>query len=211
MDRISLPRDILRSLGEDLDEESKKERDIITSNRVKLTEYIHDVTLLFPYMKEKGVFTVGDCDLVRVEPTGTLKVDKFVDIFLTKGPKAIGVFHEALDAHFPAVFDYLAWLFTNAGVQLPPSRQLRGMRDLVYCVQSLCIQCKGVGFAQPSSLLVRAATHLCKLAMILHQITTCVTKMTINQRTAPFNFTIHHLFHTCMVMNIVCPLSLFTN
>ena len=84
MDRSSLPRDILRSLGEDLDEESKKERDIITSNRVKLTEYIHDVTLLFPYMKEKGVFTVGDCDLVRAEPTGTLKVDKFVDIFLTK-------------------------------------------------------------------------------------------------------------------------------
>ena len=143
MDRSSLPRDILRSLGEDLDEESKKERDIITSNRVKLTEYIHDVTLLFPYMKEKGVFTVGDCDLVRAEPTGTLKVDKFVDIFLTKGPKAIGVFHEALDAHFPAVFDYLAWLFTNACVQLPPSRQLRGMQELLDCLHPHCILMKG--------------------------------------------------------------------
>lgn len=136
MARSPLPPEILRSLplSEELEGEAKKERDIITSNRVKLTEYIHDVTLLFPYMKEKGVFRIDDCDIVRAEPTSTLKVDKFVDIFLTKGPKAIGVFHEALDAHYPAVFDYLAWLFTHAGVQLPPSRQLRGT---AWCLRAL--------------------------------------------------------------------------
>ena len=139
MARSPLPPEILRSLplSEELEGEAKKERDIITSNRVKLTEYIHDVTLLFPYMKEKGVFRIDDCDIVRAEPTSTLKVDKFVDIFLTKGPKAIGVFHEALDAHYPAVFDYLAWLFTHAGVQLPPSRQLRGTATTFWCLRAL--------------------------------------------------------------------------
>ena len=123
--------EILRSLPNlvlaEEDESSRKERSVLQSNRVKLTEYIHDVTVLFPFMKEKLVFTIDDCDLVGAERTSRLKVDKFVDILLTKGPRAIGLFHEALDRCYPAVFDYLARLFTNEGVQLPPSRQLKGM------------------------------------------------------------------------------------
>ena len=119
--------EILNTLGSSTEDETpRKEREIIQSNRVKLTEYIHDVTLLFPFMKERTIFTVDDCDLVRSEQTGTLKVDKFLDILLTKGPKAIGVFHEALDVPYAALFDYLVHLFINAGVQLPPSRQPRG-------------------------------------------------------------------------------------
>ena len=103
-----------------------KERDIISSHRLKLAEYIHDVTLLFPHMKERYVFTTDDCDIIANEVPSTLKVDKFVDVLLTKGPKAIGVFHESLDAQYPAMFDYLSRLLTNAGVQLPSSRQLKG-------------------------------------------------------------------------------------
>ena len=53
-------------------------------------------------------------------------MDKFVDIVLTKGPKAIGVFHEALKKPYPYVFDMLTRLFTAAGVELPESRKING-------------------------------------------------------------------------------------
>ena len=41
------------------------EREIIHSNRVKLTDYIHDPTMLFPYMKESDVFSVYDCEVIK--------------------------------------------------------------------------------------------------------------------------------------------------
>lgn len=43
-----------------------------------------------------------------------------------KGPKAIGVFHEALSSHYLHLFNYLAQLFTQAGLELPPGRQVKG-------------------------------------------------------------------------------------
>lgn len=104
-------------------EASRKERETVMANRTKLTNYIHDVTLLFPFVKEKDIFTVDDCDLVRAEATSTLKVDRFLDIVLSKGPRGIAVFHEALNAQYPAVFDMLSQLMTNAGVELPPTRR----------------------------------------------------------------------------------------
>ncbi len=119
---------VLQQLAEPTPQEmeAKKERVVVESNRVKLTEYIHDVTLLFPYMKEKRVFTTDDCEIIDGERTNRLKVDKFVDIMLTKDPRAIGVFHVALDAVYPSVFDFLAQLFTSEGVQLPEERQAKG-------------------------------------------------------------------------------------
>ena len=42
-----------------------KEKEILHSHRVKLTDYIHDVTMLFPYMKEKKIFSVYDCDVIK--------------------------------------------------------------------------------------------------------------------------------------------------
>lgn len=107
------------------DDSAMRQREVIESNRVKLVQYIHDITLLFPYMKEKTVFSVDDCDIIKNEVTTSGKVDKFLDILLTKGPKAIGVFHEALHPQYPHVFDYLTRLLTNAGVELPPDRRLR--------------------------------------------------------------------------------------
>ena len=56
-----------------------------------------------------------------------MKVDKFIDILLTKGPKAMGYFHTALETEYPALFEVLSRLFVNAGVNLPPERQLRGI------------------------------------------------------------------------------------
>lgn len=43
----------------------EKEREVIHSNRVKLTDYIHDPTVLFPYMKESDVFSVFDCEIIK--------------------------------------------------------------------------------------------------------------------------------------------------
>lgn len=44
-----------------------KEREIIHTNRVKLTDYIHDATVLFPYLKQHGIFSVFDCDVIKGE------------------------------------------------------------------------------------------------------------------------------------------------
>ena len=71
------------------------------------------------------MFTNDDCHLVNHEITGTMKVDRFIDILLTKGPKAIGYFHSALGTEYPALFEVLSRLFVNSGVSLPPERQLR--------------------------------------------------------------------------------------
>ena len=117
---------IPRCASLDEDDSSTRQRGVIESNRVKLVQYIHDITLLFPHMKEKMVFSVDDCDIIKNEVTTSGKMDKFLDILLTKGPRAIGIFHEALHPQYPHVFDYLSRLFTNAGVELPPDRRLRG-------------------------------------------------------------------------------------
>ena len=45
----------------------EKEREVIHSNRVKLTDYIHEPTVLFPYMKESDVFSVFDCEIIKGE------------------------------------------------------------------------------------------------------------------------------------------------
>lgn len=51
------------------------------------------------------------------------RVDKFIDVLLTKGPKAIGVFHESLGKTYPGVFDYLTRLFASTGIDLPETRR----------------------------------------------------------------------------------------
>lgn len=71
-DDDSLPSDqfsyIVRTLEDSSESENsieKKEREIIHTNRVKLTDYIHDATVLFPYMKQHGIFNVYDCDVIK--------------------------------------------------------------------------------------------------------------------------------------------------
>ena len=117
------PRSSLGSDDDDLSPDQRKEIDIIKKNRVKLTEYIHDVTALFPFMKERDLFTLSDCELVKNETTSSLRVDRFIDILLTKGPRAVGVFHEALSHHCTHLFNYLCNLFMEAGIELPLERQ----------------------------------------------------------------------------------------
>jgi len=72
------------------------------------------------------VFTKYECEIIQHEVTGKQRMDKFIDIVLTKGPEAIGVFHESLRKDYPFVFDVLTRLFSSANIDLPPSRQLRG-------------------------------------------------------------------------------------
>lgn len=68
---------------------AKKERDIIESNRVKLANYIHDVTTLFPLLRQEGVFNRDDVEIIEAPVTTTAKVDKFLDVLLTKGEALI--------------------------------------------------------------------------------------------------------------------------
>lgn len=103
-------------------EAERKEREVFENHRVKLTEYIHDAAVLFPYMKEKRVFTIDDCELIQHAATARQRIDKCIDILFTKGPNAIGVFHEALARSYPRVFDFLTHLFIKSGIELPESR-----------------------------------------------------------------------------------------
>ena len=64
---------------------AKKERDIIESNRVKLANYIHDVTTLFPLLRQEGVFSRDDVEIIEAPVTTTAKVDKCLDVLLRKG------------------------------------------------------------------------------------------------------------------------------
>ncbi|XP_019857159.1 PREDICTED: uncharacterized protein LOC105314219 isoform X1 [Amphimedon queenslandica] len=132
----SLPRDqftsIISTMPQFIEDEpypenslERKEREIIHTNRVKLTDYIHDATVLFPHMKQHGIFSVFDCDVIKGETVAHNRVDKFIDVLLTKGPKAIGVFHESLGKTYPGVFDYLTRLFASTGIDLPETRRMR--------------------------------------------------------------------------------------
>ena len=64
---------------------AKKEREIIESNRVKLTSYIHDVTTLFPLLRQEGIFNRDDVEIIEAPVTTTAKVDKCLDVLLRKG------------------------------------------------------------------------------------------------------------------------------
>lgn len=62
-----------------------KEKEIIEKQRVQLTTYINDVTILFPYMQEANLFNRDDKEIINAPVTTTAKVDKFLDVMLTKG------------------------------------------------------------------------------------------------------------------------------
>jgi chromosome segregation ATPase len=76
-------------------------------------------------MKQHGIFSVYDCDVIKGETVAHNRMDKFIDVLFTKGPKAIGVFHESLAKTYPGVFDYLTRLFTSADIDLSESRRMR--------------------------------------------------------------------------------------
>ena len=64
------------------------------------------------------------------------RVDKFIDVLLTKGPKAIGIFHESLGKTYPGVFDYLTRLFASTGIDLPETRRSKNV--LLFSI-NLCL------------------------------------------------------------------------
>ena len=84
------------------------------------------------HFSSSQIFNKHECEKIQHEVTGAQKMDMFIDIVLTKGPKAIGVFHEALGKFYPYVFDMLTRLFSAAGIELPESRQLKGKATTVY-------------------------------------------------------------------------------
>lgn len=91
-----IPPALINSLLPDNDDEdllggapARKERDIIQSNRVKLANYIHDVTTLFPLLRQEGIFSRDDVEIIEAPVTTTAKVDKCLDVLLRKGKKVL--------------------------------------------------------------------------------------------------------------------------
>ena len=64
---------------------AKIEREIIEGNRVKLANYIHDVTTLFPLLRQEGIFNRDDVEIIGAPVTTTAKVDRCLDVLLRKG------------------------------------------------------------------------------------------------------------------------------
>ena len=76
---------LMQDDDEELLVDSWQRRDIIESNRVKLTSYIHDITTLFPLLRQEGIFTRDDVEIIEAPVTTTAKVDKCLDVLLRKG------------------------------------------------------------------------------------------------------------------------------
>lgn len=80
---------------------AKKEREIIESNRVKLANYIHDITTLFPLLRQEGIFSRDDVEIIEAPVTTTAKVDKCLDVLLRKGiPNNSITFRECDTYHY---------------------------------------------------------------------------------------------------------------
>ena len=85
---------------------------------------VHSLTLSLSYLFSLLILSLSlSLPLSKGETVAHNRVDKFIDVLLTKGPKAIGIFHESLGKTYPGVFDYLTRLFASAGIDLPETRR----------------------------------------------------------------------------------------
>ncbi|KAI6655094.1 hypothetical protein LOD99_2383 [Oopsacas minuta] len=91
---------------------------IITDSRSKLTKLITDVTVLFPFLKEKVVLSQDDCDRICLRPISSLKTDAFIDIIITRGPNGVAYFCEALKEHYNHIYETLKNIFEVNGVEI---------------------------------------------------------------------------------------------
>ena len=91
---------------------------VIKDARSKLTRLITDVTVLFPFLKEKVILTEDDCDVIEQQRLRSLKTDKFIDIVITRGPKGIAYFCESLKEHYNHVYLSLKNIFELRGIEV---------------------------------------------------------------------------------------------
>ena len=66
-----------------------------------------DRTLMFDYLRSKGILDEEDCELICAEKTPQQKVGKFLDTLATRGPDAYQHFVEALQLESPFLYEKL--------------------------------------------------------------------------------------------------------
>ena len=91
---------------------------VIKDARSKLTRLITDVSVLFPFLKEKVILTEDDCDAIDQQRLRSLKTDKFIDIVVTRGPKGVAYFVESLKEHYNHVYLSLKNIFELRGIEI---------------------------------------------------------------------------------------------
>ena len=91
---------------------------VIKDARSKLTRLITDVSVLFPFLKEKVILTEDDCDVIDQQRLRSLKTDKFIDIIVTRGPKGVAYFFESLKEHYNHVYLSLRNIFELRGIEI---------------------------------------------------------------------------------------------
>ena len=101
-----------------LEEIADKAIEIIKDSRSKLTRLITDVTVLFPFLKEKVVLSQDDCDRICLQQLSSLKTDAFIDILITRGPKGVAYFYEALKEHYNHIYLTLKHIFELKGIEI---------------------------------------------------------------------------------------------
>ena len=75
----------------------KKHRDILRRKRVQLVDDLEPKQLL-NYLLQEEALTDNDAETIKVEPTRSSQAEKLLDILPRRGPKAFGVFCDALES-----------------------------------------------------------------------------------------------------------------
>ena len=83
-------------------------RENLISHRVQVVQELRvDKTLLFNYLRSKGVFDREDCELVQAEKTNERKASKFLDILQTKATERLVDFINVLELLNPNLYETL--------------------------------------------------------------------------------------------------------
>jgi hypothetical protein len=90
----------------DKEKEGERYLDVLESKRVELVKGLHlERTFLFDYLRSKGVFDGGDCELVCVEKTREQKANRFLEVLATKGKNGYDHFIDGLQLSNPRLFE----------------------------------------------------------------------------------------------------------
>ena len=80
----------------------------IRSHRVQVVQELRvDRTLLFDYLRSKGVLDSEDCELVKAEKTNERKAGRLLDILQTKATESLVYFLHVLQLLNPGLYEKL--------------------------------------------------------------------------------------------------------
>lgn len=87
-------------------EEVEDFKDSLQKFRYEIVQRLQlDRTSMFDYLRSKGVFDAGDCELVFAEKTREQKASKFLDILESKGKEGFVYFIDVLQLLNPGLYE----------------------------------------------------------------------------------------------------------